>query len=75
MDINEFGKISIDFDIVANKYGMAVFKNPTKAFKRLKKDHAKGIKLIKEEFNLPPLYNFTYKSYKIYGWQVTKGSK
>lgn len=75
VDINEFGKISIDFDIGANKYGMAVFKNPSKAFARLKKDYAKGIKLIKDEFNLPSLSNFTYKNYKTYGWQVTKGSK
>ena len=35
----------------------------------------KGIKLIKDEFNLMPLSNFTYKEYKTYGWQVTKGSK
>ena len=27
VDINKFGKISIDFDIGANKYGMAVFGN------------------------------------------------
>ena len=75
VDINEFGKISIDFDIGANKYGMAVFKNPSKAFVRLKKDYSEGIKLIKDEFNLLPLTNFTYKDYKTYGWQVTKGTK
>lgn len=75
VNINEFGKISIDFDIGANKYGMAVFKNPNKAFARLKKDYSKGIKLIQDEFNLLPLSNFTYKEYKTYGWQVTKGSK
>lgn len=74
VDINEFGKINIDFDIGANKYGMAVFKNPSKAFARLKKDYAEGIKLIQDEFNLLPLSNFTYKDYKTYGWQVTKGS-
>lgn len=43
VDINKFGKINIDFDIGANKYGNAVFKNPKKAFKRLKKDYSKGI--------------------------------
>lgn len=75
VDVNKFGKISIDFDIGANKYGMAVFKNPSKAFARLKKDYASGIKLIKDEFNLLPLSNFTYKEYKTYGWQVTKGTK
>ena len=75
VDINKFGKIDKDFDIGANKYGMAVFKNPKKAFKTLKKKYKNGIKLIQKEFNLPPLSNFTYKGYKTYGWQVTKGSK
>lgn len=74
VDINKFGKINIDFDIGANKYGYAVFKNPNKAFKRLKTDYSKGIKLIQKEFNLLPLTNFNYKSYKIYGWQVTTGT-
>ena len=74
VDINKFGKINIDFDIGANKYGYPVFKNPNKAFKRLKKDYFKGIKLIQKEFNLLPLNNFTYKYYKTYGWQVTTGS-
>ncbi len=75
VNINEFGKLSIDFDIGANKYGMAVFKNPSKAFKRLKKDYSEGIKLIQNEFKLLPLNNFTFRKYKIYGWQVTKGTK
>ena len=75
VDINKFGKIDKDFDIGANKYGMAVFKNPRKAFKTLKKKYKNGIKLIQKEFNLPPLSNFTYKGYKTYGWQVTKGTK
>lgn len=74
VDINRFGKINIDFDIGANKYGYAVFKNPHKALKRLKKDYAKGIKLIQREFKLLPLNNFTYKYYGVYGWQVTTGS-
>lgn len=74
VDINKFGKINIDFDIGANKYGYAVFKNPNKAIKRLKKDYSKGIKLIQKEFNLLPLNNFTYKDYKTYGWQVTTGT-
>lgn len=74
VDINKFGKINIDFDIGANKYGYPVFKNPNKAIKRLKHDYSKGIKLIQKEFNLLPLNNFTYKNYKIYGWQVTTGT-
>ena len=74
VDVNKFGKINIDFDIGANKYGYAVFKNPNKAFNRLKKDYSKGIELIQKEFNLLPLNNFTYKNYKTYGWQVTTGT-
>lgn len=74
VDINKFGKINIDFDIGANKYGYAVFKNPNKALKTLKKDYSKGIKLIQKEFNLLPLTNFNYKTYKTYGWQVTTGT-
>lgn len=74
VDVNKFGKINIDFDIGANKYGYAVFKNPNKAFNRLKKDYSKGIELIRKEFNLLPLNNFTYKNYKTYGWQVTTGT-
>ena len=74
VDINMFGKINIDFDIGANKYGYAVFKNPNKALKTLKKEYSKGIKLIQKEFNLLPLTNFNYRKYKKYGWQVTTGT-
>lgn len=74
VDINKFGKTNIDFDIGANKYGYAVFKNPNKALRTLKKDYSKGIKLIQKEFNLLPLTNFNYKTYKTYGWQVTTGT-
>lgn len=75
VDINYYSKISIDFDIGANKYGYAVFKEPKKAMKRLKKDYSKGIKAIQKEFNLLPLNNFNYNQYKTYGWQVTSGSR
>lgn len=71
VDIEYFENISIDFEIGANKYGIAVFKNPKVALKRLKKDYSKGISAIKKEFSLMPLSNFNYKQYKRYGWQVT----
>lgn len=74
VDIIEFGKINIDFDIGANKYGNAVFKNPDKALRTLKKDYSKGIKLIQKEFNLLPLTSLNYRSYQVYGWQVTSGT-
>lgn len=75
VNVDRFKERSIDFDIGANKYGYAVFKNPEQAFKTLKKDYDKGIKLIQKEFNLLPLNNFTYKDYKTYGWQVTTGTE
>lgn len=75
VDIEEFGLKNIDFDIGANKYGVAVFKNPSRAFKRLKKDYREGIDLIKREFSLKPLTAFNFRDYGVYGWQVTTGSK
>ncbi|MGB4984149.1 MAG: helix-turn-helix transcriptional regulator [Erysipelotrichaceae bacterium] len=74
IDIKRFGRVNIDFDIGANKYGKAVFKDPNKAFRRLCQNYQKGISLIQEEFNLLPLSNFTYKYYLTYGNQVTSGS-
>ena len=75
VDINSFGKKNIAFDIGANKYGEAVFKNPGKALKVLKRDYKDGIKLIQKEFNLLPLNRFNYKSYGTFGWQVTIGTE
>ena len=74
VDTLRFGRISIDFDIGANQYGQAVFKEPQKAFRRLKSDYAEGISLIRREFGLLPLNRFTRELYKIYGWQVTEGT-
>ena len=74
VDIYYFTSKSKDFDIGANKYGYAVFKNPNKAFSRLKKEYKKGIKLIQKEYKFMPLSNLNYKKYKNYGWQVKHGS-
>lgn len=75
VDIEIFKSKSEDFDIGANKYGYAVFKNPTKAFKRLKKDYSRGIELIQKEFNLKDLSQSNYKLYGVYGWQVNTGTE
>lgn len=75
VDYKRFAKISLDFEIGANKYGIAVFKDPNKALKRLKKDYKKSLKLIQKEFGLLPLNIFNYRHYKTYGWQVTTGTK
>lgn len=73
-DYKKYANIHLDFEIGANKYGIAVFKNPQKALSRLKKDYSKGLRLIQKEFNLLPLNIFNYKVYEQYGWQVTTGS-
>lgn len=52
-----------DFEIGANKYGYAVFKNPEKAFKTLKAEFNDGIKCIQKEFKLLPFSKVTYKMY------------
>ncbi len=70
-----FEKISMDFEIGANKYGYAVFKNPNKALKRLKKNYSQGIKAIQKGFKLQPLTNFNFRQYGTYGWQLTNGTE
>ncbi len=74
VNYNSFESISMDFEIGANKYGYAVFKNPNKAFKRLKKNYSKGIKAIQKEFNLQSLSQFNFRIYGTYGWQLTTGT-
>ncbi|MCM1052821.1 MAG: hypothetical protein NC483_02450 [Ruminococcus sp.] len=75
VNIGYFAAINDNYEIGANKYGYAVFKDPKRAFKSLKKDYVKGINLIKEEFNLSSLNNFNYSTYKTLGWQVTTGTE
>lgn len=75
VDTYYFENVSMDFEIGANKYGYAVFKDPKTAYKRLKKDYSKGIRAIQKEFKLLPLSNFTFRQYKTYGWQLTTGTK
>lgn len=75
VDTDYFFEKSTDFEIGANKYGVAVFKDPKKAMRRLKKDYQKGLWRIRLECGMLPLTNFTYWFYKNNGWQVTGGSE
>lgn len=75
VDTQYFSSKGKEFEIGANKYGYAVFKNPIKALKKLKTDYRDGLRVIQKEFNLFPINKLNYKSYGIYGWQVTTGSK
>ncbi len=64
-----------ELSIGANQYGYAVFKNPKNAFKYIKENYKKGIKLIQKEYHLAPLNQFNYEKYGIYGCQVIGGTK
>lgn len=75
VNVKYFREKSEDFDIGANKYGYAVFKNPKRAFIRLQQDYKKGIALIKKEFSLEELSQNNYQSYGVYGWQVNTGTE
>ena len=71
VDIEYFSNRGKDFDT----NGYAVFKNPKKAFSKLKEDYKNGILLIKKEFGLEDLSQSNYELYGTYGWQVTTGTK
>ncbi len=75
VDVEYFSKNDLKFEIGANEYGYAVFKEPNIAFKVLKEKYSDGISLIKREYHLPPLSHYTYKIYGIYGSQCITGTK
>lgn len=70
VDKNRFGNNKA-YEIGANKYGYAVFKNPDQAFKQMKKDHKKGLSAISKEFKLFTINRFNFYSYMNLGWQLT----
>lgn len=63
------------FEIGADKDGMAVFKEPEKAYEALLEKYSEGLSLIKKEFDLPDTSSRDYEGYKNYGWQVETGTK
>ena len=75
VDATSFEQISEDFKIGADQYGIAVFKDPNKAFETFQALYADGIALIQEENDLPPFSQKTYDLYKMYGWQITAGTE
>jgi len=75
VDTKYFADMGKEYEIGANKYGYAVFKNPDAALARLKNDYKAGIDLIQKEFDLSPLSQTNYEEYKTYGWQVVTGTK
>ncbi len=75
VNTSSFFNESDAFEIGANQYGYAVFKNPVKAFAVLRMNYGEGIRLIQSEFHLLPLSQLNYKQYKTYGWQVSGGTR
>lgn len=73
--VEEYIAISEDFAIGANKDGYAVFKNPEKALAKLLELYSDGITLIQAEYDLEPLSADNYAAYKVYGSQITTGTK
>lgn len=74
VNIQSFSDKGKEYEIGANQYGMAVFKDPAAALAKLKKDDKAGIALIQKEHKLLPLSQLNYEDYKTYGWQVSTGT-
>ncbi len=75
VDVEKYVKIDQRFEIGADKDGMAVFKDPHKAYQALTEKYSDGIRLIQKEFDLEDLSENSYQAYKTYGWQVETGTK
>ena len=72
VDAASFEEISADFAIGADKNGVAVFKNPRKAFNMFRELYADAIREIQEAHDLPPITE-DYSGYLKYGWQMDAG--
>jgi hypothetical protein len=64
VNIESFLERSEYFDIGANSYGYAVFKEPNTAFAVFVELYSDGIELVQKEFNLEPLTETNYDGYK-----------
>ena len=62
--------VSLDYEMGVNKYANIVFRYPDKALERLKADCPEGIEALRKAFDLPPLSNWSYGLYGVYGWQL-----
>lgn len=70
VNVDYFRKIDSSLEIGANRYGVAVFKNPISAMNYLKSNYVLGIKAIQKEYSLGSLSNFNYQQYSNFGWQL-----
>ena len=73
--IESFLERSECFDIGANSYGYAVFKDPNAAFTVFIDLYSEGIELVQKEFNLDPLTETNYNAYMQYAFLMAGDSK
>ena len=73
VDAAAFEAISMDFAIGADWHGVAVFKNPRKAFNTFRELYADAIREIQEAHDLPPISENRYADYLTLGWQTGSG--
>ena len=74
VETEKYTAISADFAIGADRRGMAVFKDPYRAFSTFSSLYEKGIAAIGGQYDLPPLTATDYALYKTYGWQTESAS-
>lgn len=68
---NVFNQGNEAYSIGANKDGMPIFKDTNKALQQALIDYSDGFTAIQEQFNLDPVNDENWDSYKTYGWQLT----
>lgn len=68
--VKAFGS-SESYQIGRNSVGMPVFKDPEAAFQQVLKDYRAGFEEIQWEYGLFGVSRHNWRSYEIYGWQLT----
>lgn len=74
VDVASFLALNENYDIGANSYGYAVFKNPQAAFTAFTEQYSTEIESVQKEFNLDPLTETDYDLYKMYAFEITGDS-
>lgn len=59
------------YQIGRNSVGNPVFKDPEAAFQQALKDYRAGFEEIQREYGLLGVSRHNWRSYEIYGWQLT----
>ncbi len=75
VDVEYFEAHGEAFEIGANRYGYAVFKDPRAAMDCICKEYKDGLALMRQEWGCPPFFRFQYHGYSIGGSGVDSGKK